>query len=89
MLPAGKPNGTTVTISGEEYYGKGYEDSDLRIPSMRLIKKQLDWEPSTPLATAMESTMRVFLEQYADKLANLKRPADLTCEAPAAKMAKP
>lgn len=49
----GKPKGTVVKISGEEYYGKGYEDSDLRIPSMTLIKRQLGWEPKTSLKTAM------------------------------------
>jgi hypothetical protein len=32
----GKPNGTVREVPGVEYYGKGYEDSDLRIPSMRL-----------------------------------------------------
>merc|ERR1719201_2926966 len=31
----GKPSGTTREVPGVEYYGKGYEDSDLRIPSMR------------------------------------------------------
>ena len=39
----GKPKGSTRDVSGVEYYGKGYEDSDLRIPSMRLVKQQLDW----------------------------------------------
>ena len=71
----GKPKGSTVSISGLEYYGKGYEDSDLRIPSMKLVKQQLDWEPTTSLETAMESTMRVFIETYADKLANIKQAA--------------
>jgi len=65
----GKPKGTTKDVSGIEYYGKGYEDSDLRIPSMRLVKQQLDWEPKTSLRDAMESTMKVFIEKYADKLA--------------------
>jgi len=82
----GKPLGKTVDISGEEYYGKGYEDSDLRIPSMRLVKKQLDWEPKTTLKEAMEMTMKVFIEKYADKLAGLKRSAD--GDATAAKKAR-
>mmetsp|Transcript_24740 Transcript_24740/g.41044 ORF Transcript_24740/g.41044 Transcript_24740/m.41044 type:complete len:381 (-) Transcript_24740:174-1316(-) len=82
----GKPKGTCVKISGEEYYGKGYEDSDLRIPSMKLIKQQLGWEPKTSLATAMEATMQVFIDKYASKLANLKRES--TEDAPAAKLAK-
>ena len=37
----GKPKGTTRTVSGVEYYGPGYEDSDLRIPSMRLKKRSV------------------------------------------------
>jgi len=72
----GKPKVATKDISGEEYYGKGYEDSDLRIPSMRLVKQQLDWEPKTTLKEAMEMTMKVFIEKYADKLENKKRAAD-------------
>ena len=61
----GKPKGTTVDVDGVEYYGKGYEDSDLRIPSMRLVKEQLGWEASTPLRQAMEATMKVLIETYA------------------------
>merc|ERR1712083_1004132 len=84
----GKPKGSTVSISGEQYYGKGYEGSDLRIPSMKLVKQQLDWEPTISLETAMESTMRVFIEKYADKLANIKRLADEDATEPANKKAK-
>merc|ERR1719230_2148879 len=72
----GKPLGTTREVPGVEYYGKGYEDSDLRIPSMRLVKSQLDWEPSTSLRDAMETTMKVFIENYADKLAVKRKAQD-------------
>merc|ERR1719473_191316 len=72
----GKPKGTTRDVDGVTYYGKGYEDSDLRIPSMRLVKQQLDWEPKKTLKEAMELTMKVFIEKYADKLAGLKRTSD-------------
>lgn len=37
----GKAKGMTKDVPGVEYYGKGYEDSDLRIPSMRLVKQQV------------------------------------------------
>jgi len=63
-----------------------YEDSDLRIPSMRLVKSQLDWEPATSLRQAMEATMKVFIEKYADKLAS-KRAAQ-EADMPAAKALK-
>jgi len=82
----GKGKGSTRDVDGVEYYGKGYEDSDLRIPSMRLVKAQLDWEPQTSLREAMESTMKVFIEKYADKLAAKRMASDATC--PAAKVAK-
>merc|ERR1719231_365384 len=75
----GKPNGTTREVSGVEYYGKGYEDSDLRIPSMRLVKEQLGWEPQTSLRDAMKMTMKVFIENYADKLAAKRALEDQTC----------
>jgi len=84
----GKPKGSTRDVSGTEYYGKGYEDSDLRIPSMRLVKSQLDWEPKTSLRDALESTMKVFIEKYADKLAAKRAVADEAACAPAKKVAK-
>jgi UDP-apiose/xylose synthase len=65
---ASKPHATTVAVSGEEYYGKGYEDSDLRIPSMALVSRQLDWAPTTSIGDAMERTMKAFLETYADQV---------------------
>ena len=37
----GSRNGSTKELDGTEYYGKGYEDSDLRIPSMRLVNAQV------------------------------------------------
>ncbi len=83
----GKPKGTTRTVSGVEYYGPGYEDSDLRIPSMRLIQQQLGWTPPTSLKAAMEATMKVFIEKYADKVADLKR-GQAEAEAAPAKKAK-
>ena len=82
----GKPLGSTKDVKGVDYYGKGYEDSDLRIPSMRLVKQQLDWEPKTSLRDAMEMTMKVFIENYADKLAAKRVLSDESC--PATKVMK-
>ena len=53
---------------------------------MRLIEQQLGWTTPTSLKSAMEATMKVFIEKYADKVQALKRTSD---EAePAAKKAK-
>lgn len=83
----GAPKGTTREIDGTEYYGKGYEDSDLRIPSMRLVKEKLGWEPATSLKDAMETTMKVFIEKYGDKLSN-KRAAQDEVQCSRAKVSK-
>ena len=89
MKPFDK-QGNTIGVPGVEYYGKGYEDSDLRIPSMRLVKAQLDWEPTTSLRDALERTMKVFIEDYADKLQHASKRSSTADEAapPAAKAAK-
>ena len=81
----GKPKGSTREVPGVEYYGKGYEDSDLRIPSMRLVKEQLGWEPKTSLKDAMERTMKVFIENYADKLNAKRKVEDAAAPSKAAK----
>lgn len=32
---------STLDVSAEDFYGKGYDDSDRRIPDMTIITKQL------------------------------------------------
>lgn len=32
---------STLDVTSEEFYGKGYDDSDKRIPDMTIITKQL------------------------------------------------
>ena len=34
-----------IEVSGEEFYGKGYEDSDRRIPDVTKLQTLLGWEP--------------------------------------------
>jgi len=34
-----------VSVTGEEFYGKGYEDSDRRIPNITKARTLLGWEP--------------------------------------------
>lgn len=31
----------TVDVTGHEFYGPGYDDSDKRIPDMTIVKRQL------------------------------------------------
>lgn len=51
-----------VNISGDDYYGKGYEDCDRRIPSIEKITK-LGWLPKYNLLQTMERTVDGFIEE--------------------------
>jgi UDP-apiose/xylose synthase len=57
-----------VEISGEEFYGKGYDDSDRRIPDITKARTLLDWEPKWDLRSMLEATMRYYVTEYADQV---------------------
>ncbi|MGD2147362.1 MAG: bifunctional UDP-4-keto-pentose/UDP-xylose synthase [Anaerolineae bacterium] len=47
-----------VDVSGEAFYGEGYDDSDRRIPDIAKARNLLGWEPQVGLREALELTMR-------------------------------
>ncbi|BAT90427.1 hypothetical protein VIGAN_06167300 [Vigna angularis var. angularis] len=49
---------STVNVSAEDFYGKGYDDSDRRIPDMTFITRQLAWKPRTPLDELLDVTLQ-------------------------------
>lgn len=51
-------------ISGEAYYGEGYEDSLRRIPSVEKSKRLLGFEAKIPLEEALEESLRWFRLHY-------------------------
>lgn len=51
-------------LSGEEYYGKGYEDSLRRVPSVEKAKRLLGFEAKVPIEKALEKSLRWFGEHY-------------------------
>lgn len=51
-------------ISGEAYYGEGYEDSLRRIPSVEKSKRLLGFEAKIPLEDALEESLRWFRLHY-------------------------
>ncbi len=59
--------GEIVTVGSEEFYGKGYEDCDRRIPDISKARRLLGWEPKTSLDTALDKTMKWFLKEYGGK----------------------
>ena len=51
-------------LSGEAYYGEGYEDSLRRIPSVKKSKCLLGFEAKIPLEEAWEESLRWFHAHY-------------------------
>ncbi|CAJ1979152.1 unnamed protein product [Sphenostylis stenocarpa] len=49
---------STVNVTSEDFYGKGYDDSDRRIPDMTIITRQLAWKPRTPLDKLLDVTLQ-------------------------------
>jgi len=52
-----RPTSHTIRIDGEDLYGKGYEDSERRIPDISLIKSLTGWEPKTNLHDTFYKSM--------------------------------
>lgn len=50
-----------VDIDAEKYYGKGYQDVQLRVPAVRQAKEKLDWEPTTDMITGLRQTLDFYL----------------------------
>ena len=59
-------NTEIINISGEEHYGKYYEDTKFRKPSILLAKKHLNWQPQVSL----KKSLRKILD-YHFKLSNI------------------
>jgi len=53
-----------VTVSGETFYGEGYDDSDRRIPDITKARTLLGWEPEWQLRDLLEATMSYYVYEY-------------------------
>lgn len=51
-------------VDGEEYYGKGYEDSLRRMPSVSKAEKLVGFKAATPLDVVLEESLRWFVDHY-------------------------
>lgn len=54
-----------VYINGEEYYGKGYEDSIRRMFSDNKMVKLTRWKPKLSLKSTIQLIIKNSLEKYA------------------------
>jgi nucleoside-diphosphate-sugar epimerase len=62
FAPPGQPLPDVVDIPADRFYGRGYEDSDRRIPDISKARGLLGWEPKLGLREILGRTM----EYYAD-----------------------
>ncbi len=59
------PTNELIEISGEEFYGVGYEDTNRVIPDISKIRR-LGWEPEFDLERTFRETMRSYLGASVD-----------------------
>ena len=48
-------------VAAEKYYGKGYQDVSLRVPSIRRAETELGWKPSVNLKDGLKRTLDFYL----------------------------
>jgi len=53
-----------VDVSADEFYGKGYEDSDRRIPDIAKAQKLLSWQPKWGLREMLIDSMKYYVTEY-------------------------
>lgn len=63
----GDPDPEIISVSGEEFYGKGYEDCDRRIADITKARTLLGWEPQYALRDVIYKTMEYFVTRYRAK----------------------
>lgn len=52
-----------VEVSSDKYYGTGYQDMTVRVPSIEAITTAFDWAPKTGMRTAIEKTVAYYMKQ--------------------------
>jgi nucleoside-diphosphate-sugar epimerase len=50
-----------VNVDAEQYYGSGYQDVSLRVPSIQKAGKYLAWEPKIGLEEGLKKTLDFYL----------------------------
>jgi nucleoside-diphosphate-sugar epimerase len=51
-----------VDIEGQSYFGEGYQDVKLRVPSIARAKTQLGWTPRVDIKTGLRATLDYYLQ---------------------------
>ena len=66
-----------VNVTGEEFYGKGYDDSDRRIPDITKARRLLSWEPRFGIREILEDHNAVLRFRVSKEWWIVRRPHDL------------
>ena len=53
-------------VSGEEYYGKGYDDSLRRLPSVEKAERLLGFKAQTPIDVVLRESLTWFVGHYSN-----------------------
>ncbi len=52
-----------IDVNAEKYYGTGYQDVLLRVPSIQRAEKYLGWKPMVSLAIGLNKTLDFYLQR--------------------------
>jgi nucleoside-diphosphate-sugar epimerase len=56
---------TITTVTSGNYYGKYYQDIQIRVPAIDAVREQLGWSPTTDMRTAVRKTIDYYVQQEA------------------------
>ncbi|HYP88348.1 MAG TPA: NAD-dependent epimerase/dehydratase family protein, partial [Polyangiaceae bacterium] len=73
-LCPGLPAARLESVTAEEFYGPGYDDTRERIPDVRKAQELLDWKPERELAAALPAIVRDYSERYGPRIAAALAP---------------
>jgi nucleoside-diphosphate-sugar epimerase len=65
----GDPLPEIVSVTSEDFYGKGYEDCDRRIPDVTKARTLLGWKSEHDLESVLFHTMKYFVDKHRAKQA--------------------
>ncbi|GAB4170614.1 MAG: hypothetical protein Fur0032_09570 [Terrimicrobiaceae bacterium] len=60
----GDPMPEVISVSSEEFYGKGYEDCDRRIPNVDKARTLLGWKSKHDFDSVLFHTMKYFVDRH-------------------------
>lgn len=52
-----------VDTDSKTYFGAGYQDVSLRVPSIKKAREHLDWQPTTNMAVGLRKTLDFYLAE--------------------------